>query len=27
MGKRITREKPIRSGQVSLSDYDYLVSC
>jgi hypothetical protein len=24
MGKRITREKPIRSGQVSLSEYDYL---
>lgn len=25
MGKRITREKVIRSGQVSLSEYDYLV--
>lgn len=24
MGKRITREKVIRSGQVSLSEYDYL---
>jgi len=27
MGKRITREKPLRSGQVSLSEFDYLVSC
>ena len=26
MGKRITREKGIRSWQVSLSEYDYLVS-
>lgn len=26
MGKRITREKSIRSGQVSLSEYDYLVA-
>lgn len=25
LGKKITREKPIRSGQVSLSDHDYLV--
>jgi hypothetical protein len=24
MGKKITREKSIRAGQVSLSDYDYL---
>jgi hypothetical protein len=24
MGKKITREKSIRSGQVSLSEYDYL---
>lgn len=27
MGRKITREKGIRTGQVSLSDYDYLVSC
>ena len=27
MGKRITREKPLRSGQVSLSEYDYLCTC
>ncbi len=26
MGRRITREKSIRSGQVSLSDFDYLAS-
>ena len=26
MGKKITREKGIRSGQVSISEYDYLVS-
>jgi hypothetical protein len=26
MGKKITREKTIRSGQVSLSEYDYLGS-
>lgn len=26
MGKKITREKVIRAGQVSLSDYDYLVT-
>lgn len=26
MGKKITREKSIRSGQVSLSEFDYLVS-
>ena len=26
MGKKITREKVIRSGQVSLSEYDYLAS-
>ena len=26
MGKKITREKAIRSGQVSLSEYDYLVT-
>jgi hypothetical protein len=25
LGKRITREKPLRGGQVSLSDHDYLV--
>lgn len=25
LGKKITREKPLRSGQVSLSDHDYLV--
>lgn len=25
LGKKITREKPVRSGQVSLSDHDYLV--
>lgn len=25
LGKKITREKPIRGGQVSLSDHDYLV--
>ena len=24
LGKRITREKPLRTGQVSLSEYDYL---
>jgi hypothetical protein len=24
MGKKITREKSIRSGQVSLSEFDYL---
>jgi len=24
MGKKITKEKVIRSGQVSLSEYDYL---
>jgi len=27
IGKRITREKPLRKGQVSLSEFDYLVSC
>ncbi len=26
MGRKITREKSIRTGQVSLSDFDYLVS-
>jgi hypothetical protein len=26
MGKKITREKSIRSGMVSISEYDYLVS-
>jgi hypothetical protein len=26
MGRKITKEKNIRTGQVSLSDYDYLVS-
>ena len=26
MGKKITREKSIRSGQVSLSEFDYLGS-
>jgi len=25
LGKKITREKPLRSGQVSLSDHDYLM--
>lgn len=25
LGKKITREKPLRSGQVSLSDHDYLI--
>jgi hypothetical protein len=25
LGKKITREKPLRGGQVSLSDHDYLV--
>jgi hypothetical protein len=24
LGKKISREKPLRSGQVSLSDHDYL---
>jgi len=27
MGKKITREKAISAGQVSLSDYDYLITC
>jgi hypothetical protein len=27
LGKKITREKPLRSGQVSLSDHDYLMIC
>lgn len=27
IGKKITREKPLRKGQVSLSEFDYLVSC
>jgi hypothetical protein len=27
MGKRITKEKAIRSGLVSLSEFDYLVGC
>lgn len=27
MGKKITREKSIRNGQVSLSEFDYLVKC
>lgn len=26
MGKKITREKPIRSGMVSISEYDYLAN-
>jgi hypothetical protein len=25
LGKKITREKPLRTGQVSLSDHDYLI--
>ena len=27
MGKKITKEKGIRTGMVSLNDYDYLVGC